>query len=163
MIDAILSYVPSRIAKEEMPRRSTLEALRFPSVIAEYCDLPKVLRNHVHAFCKKCPGYLDGTGDGHLLSRLKFGNKGVTQNKDKIRLYQLVRTSRSASQVILLFDEYVQVGSDLPFNREYLRNGQSMSRQVLCSARRFFTADGGLDYLVQVASEVRPDVKERYC
>ncbi len=140
---------------EQHARPDLVALIRAPSLMYEYLSLSLEEREKLETFRGERPEYLEGEGNGNY-----WNSRGDLISKSA---YTLLRKVRCVSQVLKLFDFYLQyrkegnfLGPNTLRDKLVDKSIKNLSYKVSSNVRKYFGE--GFKELIRITSECRPEI-----
>ncbi|OGY53561.1 MAG: hypothetical protein A2912_03760 [Candidatus Buchananbacteria bacterium RIFCSPLOWO2_01_FULL_40_23b] len=158
-----ISLVVKALVDEQAMRPKLVQELgRFPRVLVEYIGASEYTKERLGKFHARSESYFSGGSYGDCI-------KYFSKRKDK-GAELLARKCRYATQLVKLFDFYMEKGIGKRFTQSYMvydtdaRKDDSIHRmgmQLVRGVRKRY--DISMEDIVGIVADVRPAIREYYC
>ncbi len=157
-----ISLVVAALLEEQEKRPELVEKLgRFPVILSEYLGASEYTKERLAEFDYENTDYLLGDGQGVCIRSFS--------TQQEIRAELLARKCRYASQLVELFDFYVENGMGKRFTQHYMMYDEQLRAkkdmvglQLVKAVQKQFSLLR-MDDVVDIVAEVRPMIREFYC
>ena len=166
--DGEKSELLTRFVKEKEIRPRLVSLITIPELMYDYLEIPEEEKENLNTYQTRHTGFLEGENKGMHSGLMGLGNNRMFSSTKKLAM-----KIRLSKQLIQVLDFYLKYNKDngKPINNAYLFRDEDLNKELNNLGKRltygfhqwlYNPKELGLNQLVNLVSQVRPEIKEYY-